>query len=80
MMELDKQDGQHLQKHSQCMDSGDQAPQKYCLLWDLREQIREYVEHGDVFENQTEYRSIDRRLTGALHHSRGLSELSITVS
>ena len=59
MMELDKQNGQHLQKHSQCIDSGDQALQKYCLLWDLREQIREYVEHGDVFENQTEYRSID---------------------
>ena len=58
MMELDKQNGQQLQKHSQCIDSGDQASQKYCLLCDLREQIREYVEH-DVFENQTEYRSID---------------------
>ena len=59
MMELDEQNGQHLQKHSQYIDSGDQASQKYCLLWDLREQIREYVEHCDVFENQTEYRSID---------------------
>ena len=59
MMELDKQDGQHLQKHSQCTDSGDQASQRYYLLWDLREQIWEYVEHGDELENQTEYRSID---------------------
>ena len=60
MMELDKQNGQHLQKQqSLCIDWGNRASQKDCLLRDLREQVWEYVEHGDVFENQREYRSID---------------------